>query len=128
VTHRGAVLVVDDDADIRETIALLLQTEGYDTLEASGGREALERLRDARDVVVILLDLRMPDMSGTDLVKHLRSDPALARIPVVVMSGDNAARAIATSMGADGCLVKPIELAMLLATADRYARERAGGP
>lgn len=123
---RGAVLVVDDDADIRETIALLLNAEGFQTLEAAGGHEALDLLRRARDVAVILLDLRMPDMSGTDLVKQLKGDAALARIPVIVMSGDNAARAIAASIGADGCLVKPIELAMLLATADRYTSARAG--
>jgi CheY-like chemotaxis protein len=114
------VLVVDDDDDIRETIALLLQGAGYMTLEAPGGRDALARLRAGGEVAVILLDLRMPDMSGTDVVRELKGDPALARIPVVVMSGDNAASVIASVIGADACLVKPIELTVLLATADRY--------
>lgn len=121
MSERGAVMVVDDDDDIRETIVLLLQGAGYETLESHSGRDALARLRAGREVAVILLDLRMPDMSGTDVVQELKGDPRLARIPVVVMSGDNAACAIATGLGADACLVKPIELTTLLATADRYA-------
>lgn len=116
----GAVMVVDDDTDIRETIALLLAAEGYATVEAGGGREALALLHAGHDIAVILLDLRMPDMTGTELVGQIKDDPALARIPIVVMSGDNAACAIARSLGADECLVKPIELPVLLATADRY--------
>ncbi len=114
-------MVVDDDDDIREAIALLLQGAGYDTLEARSGRDALRKLRDGGDVAVILLDLRMPDMSGTDVVQELKGDPTLARIPVVVMSGDNAACATATGLGADACLVKPFELKTLLATAARFA-------
>jgi CheY-like chemotaxis protein len=117
-------MVVDDDEDIRETIALLLQDAGYSTLESSSGPDALARLKACGDVAVILLDLRMPEMSGTEVVKELKGDPALARIPVVVMSGDTAARAIAAGIGADACLVKPIELTALLATADRYVRSR----
>lgn len=119
----GAVLVVDDDSDIRETMALLLQAEGYPTLVAGGGREALAVLHCGHHVAVILVDLRMPDMTGTELVEQLKDDPALARIPVVVMSGDNAACAIARSIGADECLVKPIELPTLLATAGRYVHK-----
>jgi CheY-like chemotaxis protein len=115
------VLVVDDD-DVREAITLLLAGEGYATLEAAGGRDALARLRAGHDVAVILLDLRMPDMSGTEVMKELKADPALAGIPIVVISGDKAAAATASRMGADACLVKPIELATLLAIADRYVR------
>lgn len=115
-------MVVDDDDDIRETIALLLQGAGYATFESPSGRHALARLRAGGEVAVILLDLRMPEMSGTEVVKELKGDPTLARIPVVLMSGDNAARAIASGIGADACLVKPIELTALLATADRYVR------
>lgn len=122
MSDRGAVMVVDDDDDIRETIALLLRGEGYATLESRSGRDALERLKAGGEVAVILLDLRMPDMSGPEVVKALKGDPALASIPVVVMSGDNAARAIASGLGADACLLKPIELRTLLATADRYVR------
>ena len=122
MSGRGAVMVVDDDDDIRETITLLLQGEGYTTLESRSGREALARLKAGGEVAVILLDLRMPDMSGPEVFRELKGDPALARIPVVVMSGDNAARAIASGIGADACLVKPIELGTLLATADQYVR------
>lgn len=120
MSHSRAVMVVDDDTDIRETIAVLLTAEGYATIEAGGGHEALALLHARADVAVILVDLRMPDMTGTELVEQLKDDPALRRIPIVVMSGDNAACAIARDIGADECLVKPIELPVLLATADRY--------
>ncbi|HEX8790178.1 MAG TPA: response regulator [Polyangiaceae bacterium] len=120
MNHPGAVMVVDDDTDIRETIAILLAAEGYATLEAGSGMEALALLHEGRDVAVILVDLRMPDMTGTELVGQLKEDPSLAAIPIVVMSGDNAACSIARDIGADECLVKPIELPVLLATADRY--------
>lgn len=123
MSDRGAVLIVDDDVDIRETISLLLEDEGYRILAASGGQQALARLRETRDVSVILLDLRMPDMSGPEFIKVLKEDPDLANIPVVVMSGDTAARAISASIGADACLVKPIELPVLLATAERYTQD-----
>jgi CheY-like chemotaxis protein len=118
----GAVLVVDDDPDLRETITLVLEAEGYPTVGARGGLEAVQVLHARDDVAVILVDLRMPGMTGMELVEQLKDDPAFARIPVVVMSGDNAACAIARAIGADDCLVKPIELPALLATADRYVR------
>lgn len=116
----STVLVVDDDADIRETIAILLEAEGYPTLPAADGREALEQLHARSDVGLILVDLRMPRLSGTDFVKALRADPRLASIPIVVMSGDNEARTMALSMGANGCLTKPIELDGLLKTVSRF--------
>ena len=60
-------------------------------------------------------------MSGTELMKVLKEDPGLAHIPVVVISGDNAAKDVALETGAAACLTKPIELQALLATADRFA-------
>jgi CheY-like chemotaxis protein len=120
VSRLATVLVVDDDADIRETMTILLEAEGYRALPAADGREALEQLHARDDVGLILVDLRMPRLSGTDFVKALRADPRLARIPVVVMSGDNEAGAMALSLGANGCLAKPVELESLLRTVGRF--------
>lgn len=118
--HRP-VLVVDDDADIRETIVVLLEAEGYRAIGASSAAEALERLKADGSVALVLVNLRMPGMSGTELMKVLKEDPGLAHIPVVVISGDNAAKDVALETGAQACLTKPIELQALLATADRFA-------
>jgi CheY-like chemotaxis protein len=83
------LLVVDDDPAIRETLADLLQDEGYVVMTAINGKEALTRLRagSARPCV-ILLDLMMPVMSGAEFYAEMRSDPALADIPVVVISAE----------------------------------------
>lgn len=118
--HRP-VLVVDDDADIRETIVVLLEAEGYRAIGASSAAEALERLKADGSVALVLVNLRMPGMSGTELMKVLKEDPGLAHIPVVVISGDNAAKDVALETGAAACLTKPIELQALLATANRFA-------
>lgn len=86
---RGAVLVVDDDDDVRSELRDVLESENYVVLEARDGKEALETLRagTAPGIRLIVLDLVMPCMSGWELVDLLRRDPTLRRIPVLVMSG-----------------------------------------
>ena len=86
---RGAVLVVDDDEDIRSELRSVLEYGQYFVLEAEDGKQALDFLRSAaaRAIRLIVLDLVMPYMSGWELVDLLRRDPALARIPVLVTSG-----------------------------------------
>ena len=82
------VLVVDDDADIRFAAVMLLQSDGYTTIAAANGREALGLLRRGVRPKLILLDLRMPVMDGFAFRAAQLADPALARIPVVVVSAD----------------------------------------
>src|SRR5688500_8781652 len=86
---RGAVLVVDDDEDIRSELRSVLEYVQYFVLEAEDGTEALDILRAgaAQASRLIVLDLVMPCMSGWELVDLLRRDPSLSRIPVLVMSG-----------------------------------------
>src|SRR5262245_13875831 len=79
------ILVVDDDRDIREVVDDLLTGEGYRVKTADNGRRALEILTCWRPQV-ILLDLSMPDMNGWTFLAHQQADPALAEIPVIVMS------------------------------------------
>ncbi|HEU4405059.1 MAG TPA: response regulator [Polyangiaceae bacterium] len=83
----GAILIVEDDDDIRELIAEVLRREGYDVLEAEHGARALEILAEQRTPpCLILLDLMMPIMSGPELIKVLRETDRLASLPVVVVS------------------------------------------
>ena len=78
-------LVVDDERDLRENIAELLEMEGWSTCMATNGREALEILGSQRPVVV-LADLMMPVMNGWQLVEAMKRDDALRTIPVIVVS------------------------------------------
>jgi len=117
---RPTILLVDDDEDIREIISLILEGEGYTTKGAADGRDALEFLRQGERPPLIILDMMMPEMNGADFLRCIKSTPELSSIPVVVMSGDTAARQTAQSLGAAGCLPKPVEIERLLEVAHRY--------
>src|SRR5688572_7952899 len=108
------LLLADDDPDIREVVALVLEPYGFHTLVASNGSEGLELVRRERDIELILVDLMMPLMSGVEMIAQLRADPRLRQIPVVILSGDNSAQAMAVSLGAVACLRKPVELSTLV--------------
>ena len=81
------VLLVDDDAGVRRTLAKFLGRDGIPVVEADNGRAALTYLRDGGEASVIVLDLRMPVMDGFAFRAEQRREPALANIPVIVLSG-----------------------------------------
>lgn len=112
------VLVVDDDQDIRETVALVLRAKGFGVELAADGVEALERLEKGEAPSLILLDLRMPRMNGLELLDELRA--RRWHLPVVVLTGDHAAAAEAEKSGAKGSLIKPVDLDALLGAVERY--------
>ena len=82
----GTVLIAEDDAAIRDGLSMSLEIEGYRVLTASNGREALELLPTLQPPCLLLLDLLMPEMNGWELLEAKNRDPALAEIPVVVLS------------------------------------------
>ena len=107
------VLVVDDDPDILEAICDILGTESYRVARAKNGLEALERV-DAERPDVILLDLMMPVMDGVTFAQALRQRPAVADVPILVISADgNPQRA--ASVNARAYLAKPFDIDALLA-------------
>ncbi len=112
-------MVVEDDEAIRETLAEVLEGEGYGVLRASNGAEALEQLHDSRHADLILLDLMMPVMDGWELRARLRSDPSLAGIPVVVVSAHHAVGSQADRLGVQAWLAKPFDIDHLLGTIGR---------
>ena len=114
------VLVVDDDEEVRETVSVVLAHYGLRSYNVSSGMAALELLRRTSPPRVVLIDLRMPTMSGTELIEAIRRQPHLASTPVVVMSGDSEARRLAEKLRADDCLRKPFELAALVSTVRRF--------
>jgi CheY-like chemotaxis protein len=82
------VLVVDDEADIRESLRDALGDEGYSVVVASNGKEALQILPELKRPCAIILDVIMPVMSGTELYEALQATPALADIPVLMSTSD----------------------------------------
>ena len=114
------VLVIDDDDDVRESVAEILADQGYQTATASNGQEALEYLHQHPPPDVILLDLMMPVMSGDEFRAMQRHDPdpAIASIPVVVVSANDEARRHAEQLGARAFLRKPMNLDTLIDTID----------
>jgi CheY-like chemotaxis protein len=111
------VLIVEDDADIRETLGELLEEAGYETDEAANGREALDAARRARPDLIVL-DLMMPVMDGWQFRTAQKSDPALAEIPVIVISASGPPG----SIDADTYLQKPFPLDRLVAEVARLRR------
>ncbi len=110
------VLVVDDDPDIRTLLSESLEGEGYDVRSAENGATALRCLK-ARRPDVIVLDLTMPVMDGRRFREEQWRDPALAAIPVIIIS------TVVPDEGlhADAYLAKPFSLSRLLAELDRIS-------
>lgn len=110
MTPNDLILVVEDDEDVRYMLCLVLEVEGFRTSGASDGLDALERLRSGEVPAAIILDLRLPRMSGADFLKTLRADTVLSRIPVLVLSGDSAAEREALALDAADFLAKPVDM------------------
>jgi CheY-like chemotaxis protein len=102
------ILIVEDDADLRELLVLALEQAGYTALPAQNGVEALVHLQFAPRPAVILLNLFMPIMPGAELLELIRLDDALAGIPVVIVTG--APVPVEVGRAADAVLAKPFDL------------------
>ncbi|WAS96843.1 response regulator [Nannocystis punicea] len=109
------VLVVEDDRDIRETMGLVLEGEGYEVVTAPNGREALQLLQSGLRPCLVLLDLMMPVMSGWELREQMLRDPSMAAIPTIVITGDTRASQRTAQLRAAACFAKPFEISDLLA-------------
>jgi DNA-binding response OmpR family regulator len=118
------VLVVEDDPSVRGLLQTLLAAEGYDVATASDGLAGLVKAS-SRKPSLILLDLMMPDLGGIRVLEELRGDPALADVPVIVVTGKvDAVPGLREVLGEDSVFAKPFGVAELLA---RVA-EVTGGP
>jgi len=121
--HGRVVLVVDDEASTRELVTTALKLEGYETMSAADGVMALEILSRCR-FDAIVLDTVMPRMDGLTVLRTVRSDPATADTPVLVLSGlaDIAHLERAVEAGASGYVTKPFEVRGLLEQISRLAQ------
>lgn len=115
------VLIVEDQADIRKLIRMTLEFEDYEIHEAADGSFGLSMARDKRPDIV-LLDVMMPgELDGLQVCQHLKSDPALRHVKVVLLTarGQSRDREAGQRAGADQYLVKPFSPLQLIETIER---------
>ena len=113
------VLIVEDDADLREMMAQLLSLEGFQAATVANGSEALQYLHNGHlKPDVILLDLMMPVMDGWEFRRKQQADPALADVPVIVLSALDQSRA--ADVKAEAFLKKPLDFDRLLQLVRQY--------
>jgi two-component system phosphate regulon response regulator PhoB len=120
------VLIVDDEADLADLIAFNLAKAGYRTTIARDGRTALQRIAD-QVPDLLLLDLMLPEVSGTDIASRLRTNPATAKLPIIMLTAkaDEVDQLVGLAVGADDYITKPFSMKVLLARIDALFR-RAG--
>ncbi len=114
----ASVLVVEDDAAIREALQMALELEGFVVRTAEHGRGGLDALATIERPCLVLLDLMMPVMNGEEFLHALRERDVIATLPVVVVSAysDTTAR----TLGAVGYVKKPVDFDVLLAVVHRF--------
>lgn len=112
--ERKTVLIIEDDADVRNFASRVLELEGYEVLEAEDKDNCLGLARGSK-IALVLLDLRLPRHDGWAVLERMKSEPGLSEIPVIVFTASAGApqhdRALA--MGAADYLVKPLSAASL---------------
>jgi chemosensory pili system protein ChpA (sensor histidine kinase/response regulator) len=120
----GNILVVDDDPGMCDMIATLLSPEGYHVVTAEDGLEALHLLRMVRRAAetpcLVLLDLHMPRLGGSEFRRAQLRDPAVSSVPVAIMSGAADAAVSALALGAMATVTKPIDVDALLTVVRRF--------
>jgi two-component system, OmpR family, phosphate regulon response regulator PhoB len=123
------ILVVDDEHDIQEVLAYALRDAGYEVVPATHGREALRLARERRPDLV-LLDLMLPDVSGTEVCRLLKEDSSTRRVPVVMVTArkDEIDRVVGFELGADDYIVKPFSVRELILRVRAVLRRHESPP
>ena len=119
------ILIVEDEKDLQEVLAYNLRQAGHTPILAADGREALAAI-EAQPPDLVLLDLMLPDMSGTDVCRALKSDAATRHIPVVMLTakGEEIDRVVGFELGADDYVVKPYSMRELTLRVQAILRRR----
>ena len=109
-----AILIIEDEPDIRDFATRVLELEGYHVLHAEDGDKGLRLAKENR-IILVLLDLRLPRHDGWAVIKEIQSDPELSAIPIVVFTASAGApqRSRAVAAGVADYLVKPVSTTSL---------------
>lgn len=112
-----SILIVEDEQDIRDSLKMLLELEGYSVFTAENGKEGLKILKSLQGPCLILLDLLMPVMNGMEFLEAKKHEDAIAQIPVCVVSGVASDPHLKNTAG---FIKKPIDLEILLKFIKNY--------
>jgi DNA-binding response OmpR family regulator len=118
----GAVLVVEDEVNVRQALARTLRLSGFAVIEASNGDEGIKTLRDGPPIALVLLDLNMDPMDGRTFRKLQLAEPRLASVPTVVLTGAPLTDVDDATLRADDYLLKPVGREHLVSVVSAYCR------
>ena len=126
--RRRTILVADDEPEILDLVRMLLEWEDYTVVETTDGEQCLEQAR-AIKPDLILSDVRMPNMTGLEVLEHLQADPDLSSIPVIMLSVVTTLPQARTALqnGAIAYLPKPFEMREMARLVKRVLTRDAGG-
>ena len=112
----GTVMVVDDDADIRDAVRELLEQEGYAVITAADGQEALDELERNPELDAVLMDLMMPRMDGHEAIRQIRAQERFHDLPIIAITAKTmqGARERCMAAGASEYVPKPVDIGQLL--------------
>jgi CheY-like chemotaxis protein len=120
-----SIFLVEDDFDVREALVETLRDRGYEVESAPDGEQAIQLLRAGARPGLILLDLMMPRMSGSEFRMAQLADPALSDLPVVLLSADGRMEEKAVALKVQGAIRKPIDLDELFSVIERVRNSAA---
>ncbi len=125
---RPRILVVDDERDLVELLSLNLEREGYEVAAAFTGPEALASASGQKPDLIVL-DVMLPGLSGTEVASRLRTDPRTAGVPILMLSarGEEVDQVVGLAVGADDYVTKPFSMNVLLARIDAMLRRASSG-
>lgn len=125
----ATILVIEDERDVQALLEFNLKAEGFETLRASTGEEGLAWMR-ARVPDLVLLDLMLPDLPGTEVCRRIKSEPRTSHVPVVILTarGDELDRVVGFELGADDYVRKPFSVRELILRVRAVLRRAAHRP
>jgi DNA-binding response OmpR family regulator len=121
------VLVVEDERDLSEMLRFHLERAGYSVSVASDGRSAIQKVQEAPPDL-ILLDLMLPELSGTEVASRVRSNPETAQTPIIMLTAkaEEVDQIVGLSVGADDYITKPFSMKVVLARVEAVLRRTKG--
>ena len=113
---KDQILLVEDEPDLLQTLSFNFENEGYKVSKASNGEKALKLLEKNNSIALVVLDLMLPDISGLDICRHIRSSDNLKDILVIMVTakGEEVDRVVGFEIGADDYVVKPYSVRELM--------------
>ncbi len=127
MSRNASILVIDDEADLRQLVKIVLEFAGYQVETAADGLEGLERLK-AFNPDLIVLDMNMPKMGGLEFYQKICDAPHHPRYPVLILTARANVDKLRDDLGIEGLMTKPFEIDELLKKVESIIRKNNGSP